>query len=267
MRKRGSAAKTVLLIIFLLIVSAFIFLLTYDMDKQNTPGGDTTPSEQEQPTQADGQTDSERLAQINAILNDKYMVLVNPDNGLGSDYAPEETATVDGYTMEATAAAQLRKMLDDASEAGYTITIYSAYRNYAKQEANFNNKINQYLNQGYDRAAAEKLAANIVNPPGKSEHQTGLAADICTAEMVYKYGSLPEQFSQTEEYTWLYEHCAEYGFILRYPEDKEDITGITYEPWHYRYVGLERAKEIMDAKISLEEYIENLQAEKVALEQ
>lgn len=266
MRRRGSAVKTVLLIILLLIVSVFIFVLNYDFDT-TLPDDQGQLDQQEQTGQIIEQTNGERVNQINAILNDKYMVLVNPDNGLSSDYAPQETTTIDGYTLEATAAVQLRKMLDDALEAGYTITIYSAYRNYAKQETNFNNKINQYINQGYDRETAEQLAANIVNPPGKSEHQTGLAVDICTAEMVYKYGSLPEQFSETEEYAWLYEHCAEYGFILRYPEDKEDITGITYEPWHYRYVGLDRAKEIMDAKISLEEYIEDLQAKKAALEQ
>ena len=112
---------------------------------------------------------------------------------------------------------------------------------------------------------ATEMAATIVNPPGKSEHQTGLAADICTSEMVNQYGSLPEQFAQTEAYTWLYEHCDEYGFILRYPEDKEDVTGITFEPWHYRYVGKEYAKEIMDKQICLEEYVEQLASEKAAL--
>ena len=270
MRRHGTIIKTILLIIVMIAVSSVIFAITFL--RQNEEGGMTEQPSNNGTTENEATNDETvdretRLAEINEILTDEYMILVNVDNGLNRDDAPASTTTIDGYTMESTAAAQLRKMLDDAETAGYTLTIYSAYRSYTKQETNFNNKINQYLAQGNDRETAEIKAANIVNPPGKSEHQTGLAADICTAALVYQYGSLPEQFSDTDAYTWLYEHCAEYGFILRYPEDKEDVTGITFEPWHYRYVGLERAKEIMDAKVCLEEFVADIKTEKAALEQ
>ncbi len=224
------------------------------------------PPVQEQLTELTDEQRSQRIAEIDRKLSDELLVLVNADNGLGADDEPAEFITVEGYRLDKTAGEQLLKMLTDMRAAGYeTMTIYSAFRNYAKQESNFNNKINQYVNKGYERETAEEMAATIVNPPGKSEHQTGLAADICTSEMVAQYGSLPEQFAQTDAYIWLYEHCDEYGFILRYPEDKEDVTGITFEPWHYRYVGLDYAKEIMGQKICLEEYIAQLKKEKETL--
>jgi len=267
-KRNGSMLMTTLFIVVLIVISASIFLITFVKN-----GEETTPApngtDNQQPTQTEPQNDENakmRHAEITDILSDPFMVLVNPDNGLTREDSPAETTTVEGFTMEITAGKQLRKMLNAASEAGYTINIYSAYRSYTKQETNFNNKINQYINQGYGRQAAEEKAANIVNPPGKSEHQTGLAADICTAEMVYKYSSLPEQFADTDEYLWLIEHCAEYGFILRYPKEKEDITGITFEPWHYRYVGVERANEIMKSNVCLEEYVANLKTEKAELE-
>ncbi len=276
MKNAKSIFLTLITIICLIVVSYFIFFVTsgtyfdFSGDKQpslNEETNDVKPEKQPSTEKTEEQR-KERISEIDRMLSDELLVLVNADSGLEATDEPTEFLTVEGYRLEKTAGQQMLKMLNDMRSAGYqSMNIYSAFRNYAKQESNFNNKINQYINLGYDRDTAEKMAAEIVNPPGKSEHQTGLAADICTSEMVNKYGSLPEQFAQTPEYAWLYEHCDEYGFILRYPEDKEEITGITFEPWHYRYVGLEYAKEIMEQKICLEEYIDNLKQEKNTLSQ
>ena len=278
MRKSKSIILTIFIILVLICVSGLIFAVTSGIDvpfldflqqEQATDKPSETPDQTPSVEPSADLTDEERaavIAEIDRKLSDELLLLVNPEHGLGADDEPAEFMTVEGYRMEKTAGQQLQKMLTDMRNAGHeSMTIYSAFRNYAKQESNFNNKINQYVNKGYDRDVAEEMAATIVNPPGKSEHQTGLAADICTSELVAQYGSLPEQFAQTDAYIWLYEHCDEYGFILRYPEDKEEITGITFEPWHYRYVGCEYAKEIMDQKVCLEEYISHLKSEKEAL--
>lgn len=267
MRKGKSTVVTVLIIVFLLVASAGIFLfrsLKNEDQPTQTPENDAEGTTQ---LQMSGEDKTKRIAEIDAILSDPYMILVNVDNGLASDYEPEDLTTIQDKQLVKIAAEQLEKMLNAAGEAGLdTINIYSAYRNYSRQETNYNNKVNYYLAEGYSEDRARELAAEVVNPPGKSEHQTGLATDICTASIVNNYGNLNEAFEETEEYEWLYEHCAEYGFVLRYPKDKVEITGITFEPWHYRYVGVERAKEIMSKKICLEEYIQGLKDEKAAIE-
>lgn len=273
MKKSKSIILTLFIILILICVSGLVFAVNFDLDLSflqaaEQPSDDeiNDPSQEKpQPVLTEEQR-AQRIDEIDKILSDELLVLVNADNGLDADDEPEEFVTIEGYRLDKTAGEHLKKMLTDMRAAGHnTMTIYSAFRNYAKQESNFNNKINQYVNKGYDRETAEEMAATIVNPPGKSEHQTGFAADICTSEMVNQYGSLPEQFAETEAYNWLYEHCSEYGFILRYPEDKEEITGITFEPWHYRYVGVDYAKEIMSKKICLEEYITQLESEKQTL--
>lgn len=268
MRRNKSIVLTVLLIILLLVASVGIFIITFKNDGVSTPEAPANNEEPEtQTSELSAQEASKRIAEIDAILNDPYMILVNVEHGVGEEYVPENLVTIQDKMMEETAAAQLKLMLDAAQQAGLdTINIYSAYRNYTRQETNYNNKVNYYLGEGYGQAEAEELAAAIVNPPGKSEHQTALATDICTADIVNQHASLHEDFEFTDEYEWLYEHCAEYGFILRYPKDKVDITGISFEPWHYRYVGQTHAKQIMSQKICLEEYIEALQQEKASLQ-
>ena len=268
----------ILAIICLSVISVLLFKMTWraeDRTAGNKDAAQTQPSGTEQkntgnnnePSETGSSDNDTRIREIDEILQDPYMVLVNADHGLGENDKPDELVTVRGMSMEKTAAEHMKKMLSDAEAAGHgDLNIYSAYRSYAKQSANFSNKISQYKAKGYSDERAEELAAKIVNPPGKSEHQTGMAADICTSEMVNKYGSLPEEFSETETYEWLYKHCSDYGFILRYPEDKAEITGITFEPWHYRYVGEKYAKEIMSRKICLEEYIEGLEKEKAELQ-
>lgn len=117
-------------------------------------------------------------------------------------------------------------------------TICSSYRTRDKQEELFEKKLDTLLQQGYSPEEAEREAARWVARPGTSEHETALAVDIVDAA----YQILDQQQEQTPVQQWLMTHCAEYGFILRYPTDKSDLTGIGYEPWHYRYVGTEAAE-------------------------
>ncbi len=138
------------------------------------------------------------------------------------------------------------KMFNAAKEDGIYLTPVSGYRTYDRQKTNFENRIAVYQNQGYTKAKATDLAAQVILPPGTSEHNAGLAMDIV---------SLETSFENTDAFKWLSENAADYGFILRYPKDKTDITKITYEPWHWRFVGVEMAKAIKSSGLTLEEYL------------
>ena len=130
------------------------------------------------------------------------------------------------------------------------------------QEGLYKNQVDFWLGQGYDQASAEAEAALLVARPDTSEHQLGLAADIVSAGNQI----LDESQEQTPEQQWLLSHCQEYGFILRYPSGKTELTGVSYEPWHYRYVGVEAAGKIMEQGLCLEEYLEGLSPIRISIE-
>lgn len=164
---------------------------------------------------------------------------------------------IEGYDsrlFDERAADSLEKMLTDAEKAGLKLYLVSGYRSVSRQKALFERKTNYYIDQGLVREKAEEEAAKWVARPGTSEHNLGLAADIVSADWYSQHNDLTADFEETEHFKWLKTNCAQYGFIIRYPKDKQEITGITYEPWHYRYVGQEAAKIIMEQGLCLEEY-------------
>lgn len=180
----------------------------------------------------------------------KY-ILVNPDNLIGSDFVPEISLLEGAQYFDSRAVDDLEQMIADARAAGLSVYLQSSYRNYSVQNYLFNGKVSQKQDAGLSYDEAVEAAKRIVAYPGSSEHQTGLAADI--VDKYYQY--MNESLANTELSKWLYAHCAEYGFIMRYPEDKQDITGVMYEPWHFRYVGQEAAEYIMEKGLCLEEFL------------
>ena len=137
-------------------------------------------------------------------------------------------------------------MYTAAKEDGIILTPYSAYRSYERQKINYENLTDTYMTRyGISREEAAKKAATVILPPGTSEHNLGLAVDICNTL---------DSFAESKEYKWLTEHAHEYGFILRYTAEKQSITNIVPEPWHWRFVGVEYAKEIRDSGLCLEEW-------------
>ena len=171
-------------------------------------------------------------------------MLVNKHHHLSSDFEPNDLVAIDkkyaseeGFLCNSEALAAYIKMSQKAFEEGYQIVINSAYRSYQDQEA----VVNDYL-KAYGQSYVDKYVAK----PGYSEHQTGLAFDIGSKNV--------SVFLNSKEYKWMLEHAYEYGFILRYPKNKEYITGYQYESWHYRYVGLEAAKYIKENNLTFEEY-------------
>jgi len=179
------------------------------------------------------------------------VVLVNPWNMIPEDYSVELVNVTDEYRVSAQCSEALEQMLADCEAAGFEPYIVSAYRTQADQEFLFNRKINTLMDQGWSRENAEIEAAKNVAIPGTSEHQLGLAVDIIGSEYPY----LDEYQATTATQQWLMENCCRYGFILRYPNGTTDRTGIVFEPWHYRYVGIEMAREITNLGITLEEYL------------
>ncbi len=182
------------------------------------------------------------------------LLLVNGDNALPEDFAVLLGELEGEHTLDERICGQAEKMLSDMRSEGLKPMICSSYRTEEKQQTLYRNKVSQYLKKGHSQEEAEAQAKMWVAAPGTSEHQTGLAADII--DVSYPY--LNEKQEKTAVQKWLMANSWEYGFILRYPKDKTEITGIGYEPWHYRYVGLDAAKEIFDQGICLEEYLESI---------
>ena len=182
---------------------------------------------------------------------DWMLTLVNADNPLTNDYSPKLKSLTSGHKFDERAIDQLNAMLSAMRAQGLSPVVCSAYRTVEYQRTLFNNQVERQMTKGLSREQAEIEARKSVAYPGTSEHNLGLAADIVSIS----YQLLDDAQADTPEMKWLFEHCHEYGFILRYPKDKTDITGIIYEPWHFRYVGTETATEIMESGLCLEEYL------------
>lgn len=181
---------------------------------------------------------------------DWNLKLVNPWNALDSSYQIPLT-TISGDNQYDNRAADKLKELISAGSA-YNIRPCSLYRSIDLQTKLFNNEVKKVKKPGESEADAEKDAATWVARPWTSEHNLGLAADL----LFGNYSSLETSYENTDAYKWMLAHCADYGFILRYPKDKVSVTGVQYEPWHYRYVGEDAAHEIMSRGITLEEYLQ-----------
>ena len=195
-----------------------------------------------------------------AMLADPLMVLVNHTSKMPDDYTFDTkecgSATAVNKTLQTAACDAFLSMQKAAAADGVTVWMQSGYRSVKYQTSLYERKTKYYLDKGYDNATAKEKAAAVVNPPGYSEHNCGLAADLNSPE----HTGLDEGFEKTAAFRWLCEHAGDYGFILRYPKDAEDKTEIIYEPWHWRYVGVENAAKINASGLCFEDYIETLQS-------
>lgn len=240
-RVRKSGVSTLILLTVLAMSAAVAVLLGA------SPQGQTELISKEPQTTERPQT-VERPSSTSEAWN---LILVNPWNPLPDFYAVTLTQLKNGHSVDERCYPELQAMMDDCRAAGLSPLICSSYRTRQTQEKLFNNQVNKWIAKGYSRADAETQAGKSVAVPGTSEHQTGLALDIVDLSN--------QNLDKTQESTpvqqWLMEHSWEYGFILRYPNGKSDVTGIIYEPWHYRYVGKDAAKEIHERGIFFEEYL------------
>ncbi len=199
-------------------------------------------------------------AEAAALLADPMMVLVNHTNKMPDDYTFDTkecgSQTAVNKTLQTAACDAFLEMQKAAAADGVTVWMQSGYRSVKYQTGLYERKTKYYTDRGYDTATAKEMAAAVVNPPGYSEHNCGLAADLNSPE----HTGLDEGFENTTAFRWLCEHAVDYGFILRYPKGAEDKTEITYEPWHWRYVGRENAAKISASGLCFEDYIAQLHA-------
>ena len=199
-------------------------------------------------------------AEAAAMLADPMMVLVNHTNKMPDNYTFDTkecgSQTAVNKTLQTAACDAFLEMQKAAAADGVTVWMQSGYRSVKYQTGLYERKTKYYTDRGYDTATAKEMAAAVVNPPGYSEHNCGLAADLNSPE----HTGLDEGFENTTAFRWLCEHAVEYGFILRYPKGAEDKTEITYEPWHWRYVGRENAAKISASGLCFEDYIAQLHA-------
>lgn len=179
--------------------------------------------------------------------------LVNRDHPLEESYKPELVWIEKDIGVDSRIADATNKMLADAKKEGMRIQVCSAYRSIERQKQIFNDSVKERLanGMGYWEAFADTRLS--VAEPGTSEHALGLSLDLIS----FDYDKLDQGQENTKEAKWLKENCYKYGFILRYPPEKTEVTKTIYEPWHYRYVGVEEATKIMESGITLEEYIED----------
>lgn len=198
---------------------------------------------------------------MNPENKDDFLFIVNSSNKLSKDYVPEGLFEISDTRSDRAkekmvlyAAKALEALFIEMRANGfYDMGVISGYRSYEYQKTMLENETEAFLSQcGGDKEKARELALSHVSLPGTSEHQSGLCVDISTSNV------LSESLSETSSYKWLYSNCADFGFILRYPKDKTDITGVSFEPWHFRYVGRYHAQKIMSEGLCLEEYLETL---------
>lgn len=204
----------------------------------------------------DTTTDDDDTSHVTQVSSDWNLILANPWNKLPEDYAQDLSLTPlpNGHSIDSRCYPFLTEMMNDCRSAGLRPLICSSYRSHQKQKALFQERIDELRAQGYSKKDARTKAATSVARPGTSEHQLGLAVDIVDQS----HQILDTAQESTPVQQWLMENSWKYGFILRYPADKSRLTGIIYEPWHYRYVGREAAREIHERGICLEEYLEEL---------
>lgn len=188
---------------------------------------------------------------------DWRLMLVNAAHPLPEDFTVELAMTPYGYEVDARIVGPLVAMIDAAAADGVSLLPCYGYRTLEQSAQLFEKQVNRQLALGLGREQAVEEAKKWVAPPGTSDHHTGLALDIVTPE----YQVLDHGFANTAAARWMAEHCAEHGFVIRFPEDKQEITGITYEPWHLRYVGEEHAARMQEENLCLEEYWQRLYGE------
>lgn len=250
MKKKRRLKKPILYLLIILFGICFYFVLrSFDKEK-NQEVISVTPSVTEEasaptPTPTyDPETD-ERFYD-----EEGYLILANKTHKLREDYEPSDlvkpNVTMRYYEcmLREEAAKKLEEMVNKASEEGLFIGLISGYRSYSYQVDLYNSYVSNH---------GQEYTDTFSSRPGYSDHQTGLAVDLCGEDINY---DLSTEFENTSEGKWLHEHAHEYGFIMRYPKGKDDITGYSYEPWHFRYIGEEYATAIYetDEWYTFEEY-------------
>lgn len=268
-KRRIFIAVCLCVLLALAVLIAFVVKSALGGKKGGSSGasqGSSTVNESVSDVQSEDPTPSYPATGPNGLdANFSQLLLVNAQNPLPENYDYEGNLTemptkyINGMLkqIDKDVWPYMQAMID-AQRAAETdpknwLYVRSPYRSYATQKMLFNQETKKWLKDGLSSEKAETKAATVVTRPGTSEHNTGFSADFNIAE---------DSFESTAMFTWMQEHAADYGFVLRFPKDKQEITGITYESWHYRFVGINNAKEMNRLNMCLEEYVEYMNNKK-----
>lgn len=196
------------------------------------------------------QTTNQQVENSKKKIDDWRLTLANYDNLLPDNFTVKVSNIDKTRQFDSRAIGELNAMMDAMKKDGVTnVWVQSAYRSVSRQKELYDSSVKKYLQQGKSQEEAEKLTDEYINKPGSSDHNLGLAVD---------FNYVDNKFEKLDGFKWLKNNAENYGFVLRYPKDKEDITRIAYESWHWRYVGVEHAKKMNDLNMCLEEYVEYL---------
>jgi len=252
-RKLNKKKVVAVIGIFLLLIIFIVKVTKKDETVETSSEDNNTPVSVANETSENQIQPEEPEVKIKKEITDWNLRLANYENILPEDFEVEVADIDDTRQFDARAIKYLKQMMNDMGKDGITnIWVQSAYRSVERQKELYNNSIQKYLKQGKTQEEAVKLTDEYINKPGASDHNLGLAVD---------FNNVDNNFEDLDGFKWLKENAENYGFILRYPKHKEDITKISYESWHWRYVGEEHAKKMNELDMCLEEYIEYLQYE------
>lgn len=243
-----------------------------------TTATDQEDSESTNNNQSKEETDSvteeekDHLALIESLpenisTKDWNLILVNNWNPLPDDFEPDLVEVEPDKQIDRRIVNAYENWTAAAESAGHNLYLASGYRSVERQQNNYDRSINQYVQEGYTKEEAVEKTEEYIAIPKRSEHHTGLAIDIVDQEWIAEGNGLTPDYDTQESQKWLIDTMGDYGFILRYPEDKKEVTDINYESWHFRYVGEENARFIIDHNLALEEYIELLTERETRLDE
>lgn len=282
-RKDFFLKKYTSLILLGLLVCLIIFLACYQeaaviskSKSKDAPQETTVEIEQSKQSSAEMQTadslTSGEAAKEDEVdfpvvdLNDWSLVLVGPLNKINQEVEQSQLATLsNGYEVDKRIVAAYEQLAQAAEKAGHPLVMISGFRSVATQKQLFDRSVKGFMNQGQTEEEAIAKTKLTMTEPGYSEHHTGLAIDVVDKDWYDSFPStvLDEQFGAEAGGQWLQQHAREFGFIIRYPKNKEDITKIDYEPWHLRYVGVEVAQYIENHQLTLEEFLQQAKEQEV----
>ncbi len=254
-KKRKLNKKKVFAVIVLFIIIIFMIrkgtkrnktVETYSETNSNSESFTTNNTNEIE----NNQTTNQPVENSKKKIDDWRLTLANYDNLLPDNFTVKVSNIDKTRQFDSRAIGELNAMMDAMKKDGVTnVWVQSAYRSVSRQKELYDSSVKKYLQQGKSQEEAEKLTDEYINKPGSSDHNLGLAVD---------FNYVDNKFEKLDGFKWLKKNAENYGFVLRYPKDKEDITRIAYESWHWRYVGVEHAKKMNDLNMCLEEYIEYL---------
>lgn len=266
-KKTNSSAAYPVVLAMLAIVIVILLIITAAAGSckgSENNGTDTSPQESAGTTPAEGQSASapEETNAVNAVVKIKYnaeedwaLYVIGNKNPLPENFIVETKTVTGERTLDSRCADYAIQMLNAAAEQNVGLFVTSSYRSVQKQAENLESYINTLISQGYSQDEAKIQAEKEIALPGRSEHNAGLAMDIVSSDYWSTHDDLDESFEKLPQFDWLIANSWKYGFVMSYPKGKEDITGIIYEPWHYRFVGLKHAEKMHEVYESTGEFL------------